>query len=204
MNNNYITYINQALGDGSVWNAKSKTGSNLSNLVLVLSSVLQKIRQNTDNAKTEQDIYKTTLSNISNWEHLLGIPDDVFTQTTQLTLDERIRQVILKLVGFRKMTKTNLLNSIYNIFGVNFEIKILTRADTTKFNNIKLGYFKFTDEVEGYAEIVIRLSKSLIGQSGFPFTFPITFGKTSNKTLIENFIIACVPFNKKVSFEYVL
>lgn len=195
-----ILLLQQAIGDGGIWQAKNRKDSDLCKLIYVLSTTHNAVITEL-NAKVKMlNIYNATMDNIQDWETYAGIPNSIFTKTTELELDKRIQQVLFQLVGFKNMTLVNLRNSLYNIFGVN-KVNVKRGIDAVGFPYTFPITFVDQALVDDY--VIVELPKNLKNQNVFPYTFPITF-TTSQAVIIEQFIKAVVNFNIKIDFKYVL
>jgi len=194
----HISFINQALGNNGVWKAKNFSNSNLASLLASIATVHAKIEIFSNEYFNQLNIYNATINTIDIWEKYVGIPDNVFTKTITLGIQDRIKQVVLKLVGFENITLPRLKYILKNIFDIN-NVSIKKGSQICSFPVI-FGTFHFGTKLESRQDLYINLPSSL-ASNGFPFTFPFVFSE-SQKTTIESFIKSLVSFEYNVYFQY--
>jgi|LauGreDrversion4_2_1035121.scaffolds.fasta_scaffold04965_6 hypothetical protein len=196
----HLFFINQALGNGGIWKAKNYSDSNLYKLLSVIAEVHTDIKNYQEHYGDQLNVYKATQDSIELWEKYVGIPDNVFIQTFNLGLADRIRQVILKLIGFEDITLPRLKYILSSIFNIS-QVKITRGSEAVCFPII-FGSFYFGTKHSARQNLHISLPKKLPNQ-GFPYTFPFTF-QTNQAIIVENFIKMITPFQYNVYIDYTL
>jgi uncharacterized protein YmfQ (DUF2313 family) len=101
----------QYFPNDKVFSSKNFASDNLYKLLLGFSGESQRVDEIYSSVWQGTDILTTTdINYIEAWEGAVGIPDDVFIDTTQLTIDERRNQILLKLRSLGVLTKEDFIN----------------------------------------------------------------------------------------------
>lgn len=111
------------LPNGKAWATKNIKGTNLFGLLEAIGGEITKIDELfEDNYKQFSILYTDNLDYIRLWESMVGIPDDVFTQTESLSIEERRDQVLLKLRGLGTLTEQDFID-LAKLLGIDITIE---------------------------------------------------------------------------------
>jgi len=178
------------LPNGRLFEAKNIDGSLYRMFLKGLAHTNQDVESMLMLFEQEIDISQTTLF-ITEWEKTVGIPDSCFD--TNVSLETRRKQVILKLASLGVQTSDDFIN-LAAIYGVTITITSGIVYDSFPmtfpiifFNNAKEA--RFTMVVTYYIEAQYR----------FPYTFPIVFGNQSIP-ILECLFRKLAPANVDVYF----
>lgn len=179
-------------------NAKVNVGSNLYKLLEGLGGELTRIDELFEDTFKQFNIL--TCDNVeymSLWESLVGLPDDVFPQTDNLTIDKRREQVLLKLRDLGAITEQDFID-LAALLGIAITIEHGT--------NFRFPYtfpIIFTgNDRESRFVMIVNLPKEFDFGDKFPMTFPFTLsGKNAN--IIEALFNKIKPAMTTIIFNYI-
>jgi len=186
--------ISDYLPNGPIFEAKNIEKTTLKKLLLGLASEFVRDESSIKELSRQHDIRNTT-DLISEWESMVGIPDDCFTGKEPL--EERRRNVIIKL-GIALLTEQDYID-LGLLLGVQVVIKHLPECITFPLPFplpfcTRTPFARFT--------MIIQLP-TIINDCLFPIPFPLCFA-SGPKTLIECLFRKFSPANVVLIFEYVL
>lgn len=147
---------------GRIACAKNAVGSKLRQFFRGLSTEIGRVDDLINQIVQEHDINNTT-DFIDEWESALGIPDDCFTQTTQLPIEQRRAQILAKIYMRRSFREDDY-----------YVLRDLLAPGTPMIIEYLPGEF-FT--------VRIHLPGSFCS-AVFPLPFPLPFGGCNNIPLI--------------------
>lgn len=160
--------------NGRPFLAKSLPSTTLYKLIYGLAVECARVEGVLTDIEVNHDIRETTLL-IEEWEKALGIPDDCFTNTVDLTI--RRKQVISKLAAMGVQTAQDFID-LAAVFGYTIQVEACADYGLFPFNNMFPIEF-WSDPMTTRFTFRIRFidtSPACI----FPFTtrFPICFSST--------------------------
>lgn len=185
-----IQLISQYLPNGGIWNDKIDDNTQLRVVVVALANVINKLRNYSFEIEKELNIY-TTNNFITYWEHLVGLPDELFTQTTTLSFDERLQQVLFKLTGLKAKTRPEIAKLIKNLFNV--DITFMPKGSGYK-NGQTFDYhfdYYLSDPSTDHFYTIIRID---VESSVFDYDFDYVL--QGDKTPIETIVKSLIDFDK--------
>lgn len=181
------------LPQGQVWARKFDTASNLHKLLLGWSVEFYRLNLLLTNTLNNELDVDSTDALISEWEKMVGIPDECFTNTG--TLEERRRNAKLKFTDYGGIQNKEDFIGLAAAFG-------FTALITTAFEN---GVFPlafpirfFASKKEASHTILVDLEEQ---REVFPLAFPIEFS-SGVSGIIECLFLELVPGNVNVLFRY--
>lgn len=183
----------QYLRDDLLHRAKNKDGSNLRKVLIGLAQEWTRFRNKANEVYEQYDPTNTT-DLISEWESVVGIPDECFDNTG--TIEERRTNVLLKLAGINATTEKQFEN-IANILGVTADISSGVDLATLP---LTLPFI-LIDEAEAPFTIVVTLDSSLETE-GLPLTLPFTLSEGVQE-ILECVFNKIKPANTQVIFRFV-
>ena len=192
--------ISQYMPNDRLFQAKNVKGTNLYKLFLGLGGEFTRVDEIFQNVWDNTNILTTNdLEYIARWEGAVGIPDDCFTQTTSLSLEERREQILVKLTSLGVLTEQDFID-LAAIFGYTIEIS----------NGIEYGTFPlifpftfFANPKQARFTMIVNMPTSLAPTSVFPLTFPFTFS-SGGGSVIECLFNKLKPANTSIIFNYIL
>lgn len=194
---NEIKILASILPTGQFWRAKNKPGYNIYELIKAFASVYNQFRFYA-NDQAKEIILTETTQYIELWERLVGIPDEIFTIIPD-TLEERIRLVMVKLIGLKSHTQKEILNLLQKIYPEITGLVITSGVDRLTFgNNFPMLFCANRGQANNYifVKIVGLDTTNTFGSNVFPMPF------TSSKIDIIRAILEAVkPFNKTIVIE---
>jgi len=183
----------QYMPNGLIWQAKQKAGSNFRNLLAGLCVEIVRMEN------LQNEIYKEmnpteTVALLSEWEALVGIPDDCFPLAD--TIDERRSNLIFKLTASMNGTKEDFEN-LASVLGLTVKVKTGVEEITfpLTFPIPMIG----TLEEAGFVMIVDFIGVPL--PNSFPLTFPITF-TADPTTAVRCLFDRLKPANVSIIYRY--
>lgn len=194
----------QALGqyfpNDRLFAAKNIKGKNLYKLLMGLSGELQRMDAIFQSVWDGTNILTTIDPDyMSLWEGFVGIPDDCFTQTTSLTIEERRNQILVKLRSLGVLTAEDFID-LAALFGITIEID----------SGINIGTFPMTFPISFFANekaarftMIVYLPASLAPTSIFPLTFPFTFS-SGGGSVVECLFNDLKPAMTSIIYIYTL
>lgn len=103
--------IAQYLPNDKVFAAKNIKESNLYKILLSFSGEFKRLDEIFQSVWDGTNLLTTNdLEYIALWEGFVRIPDNIFTETTSLTLEERRSNILLKLRGLGVLTEQDFIN----------------------------------------------------------------------------------------------
>lgn len=179
--------------NGEAFEAKNIDCSNMRKFLRGLSHELQR------NEQYLIDFYQEffapcTEQFITEWEMALGIPDDCFTETTELPIEQRQLHVFVKLACMNIQTDQDFID-LADKFGITVTVSNAELLSTFPFT-FPLIFVNSVKESRFY--IVINFIG--VEVEVFPLTFPITFGD-ARIALLECLYRQLVPANCEVIFR---
>jgi uncharacterized protein YmfQ (DUF2313 family) len=181
------------LPNGYLFGAKKQVSTNLRNLLIGLTGLLQDAEENINLVSDEYDIRNTTLF-IEEWEGFVGIPDNCFVVAD--TVEERRQNVLTKLAGLGVQTEADFV-ALAALFGLT--VTITPGAVVGAFPMVFPLIFFPTGKAARFTMIV---NFTVDDASRFPLTFPFTFGDAKIATL-ECLFNKLRPANVDVIFNQV-
>lgn len=113
----------QYLPNDRLFLAKTLKGKNLYKLLMGLGGELQRMDEIFQSVWDGTNILTTIDPNyISLWEGFVGIPDNIFTQTTSLSIEERRQNILIKLRSLGVLTEQDFID-LAALLGVSITIK---------------------------------------------------------------------------------
>jgi uncharacterized protein YmfQ (DUF2313 family) len=157
----------QYMPNGLIWEAKQKAGSNFRNLLAGLCVEIARLEEKQNEIYKEMNPQETDAL-LSEWEALVGIPDECFPLAD--TIEERRKNLIFKLTASMNGTAEDFEN-LASILGLTVKVKTGVEEITfpMPFPIPMIG----TLEEAGFVMIVDFIGVSL--PNSFPLTLPITF-----------------------------
>lgn len=131
---------------------------------------------------------------LTEWEAMVGIPDDCFTNTAG-TDAERRRNVIAKLVASGVQTAQDFVD-LAALFGVT---AVLTAGSVHTTFPATFPIYLAADDREGRHTIFVQLGSPAV--VGFPIEFPYVFG-SAEEALIECLFRRLKPANVQLVFGF--
>lgn len=133
------------------------------------------------------------------WEGAVGLPDNCFTKTTSLPLEERRNQILIKLRSLGVLTEQD-FKDLATLFGYTVEIS----------NGITYGTFPLTfpftlfdNPGQARFTMIVNMPTSLAPTSVFPLVFPFTFSDGGG-SILECLFRELKPANTSIVFNYIL
>lgn len=103
--------IAQYMPNDRLFQAKNIKDTNLYKLFLGLGGEFTRVDEIFQNVWDNTNILTTNdLDYIAKWEAAVGIPDDIFLNTSSLTLEERRNNILLKLRSLNCLTEQDFIN----------------------------------------------------------------------------------------------
>lgn len=188
-------FLNDRLGTN-----KNIAGSNLYKMFMGLAGEFQRVDALFQSVWDGTNIFATQdINYIELWEGAVGLPDNCFTQTTLLSLEERRNQVLIKLKSLGVLTKQDFID-LAALFGYTIEIS----------NGTKYGVFPmtfpftfFNNPGEARFTMIVNMPTSLAPTSVFPMTFPFTLSDGGG-SILECLFRELKPANTSIVFNYIL
>jgi uncharacterized protein YmfQ (DUF2313 family) len=171
---------------------KNKDGSNIRKILVGLSTQWNRFRTDINNVYDEYDP-NDTVDLITEWETMVGIPDECISNTG--TLEERRTNILLKLAGIN-VTTAKQFENIASILG--YDVVVENGVDTSVFP-LTLPFILLSEATAPFV-IVVTLDASLETE-GFPLTFPFTLSSGVPDILLCLFN-KLKPANTNVIFRY--
>jgi uncharacterized protein YmfQ (DUF2313 family) len=190
--------LGQYLPNDRLFQAKNIKGKNLYKLLTGLSGEFQRVDAIFQSAWDGTNILTTQDVNyIQLWEGMVGIPNSYFTQTSELSINERRNQILIQLRSLGVLTEQDFIDlaalldytitithgTTYAVFPLTFPLQFINRVNEARF------------------VMVVNLSSSLLGFP-FPLTFPAPFSSQNN--LLTDLFNTLVPANTILIFNYVV
>lgn len=182
----------QYLRDDQLHSQKNSQGSNLRKLLTGLAYEFLRERDLVNLVYDEYDPNYTTKL-LEEWEAFVGIPDDCLTNTG--TLDQRRKNVLLKLAGVNATTKKQ-FETIASILG--FTITVESGAEISVLP-LQLPFI-LTNQAESPFQIIVTLDPSL-EVNVFPMTLPFTLGEDKS-IVLKCFLEKLKPANTVLIYRY--
>jgi uncharacterized protein YmfQ (DUF2313 family) len=183
----------QYLPSGVAWISKNIDGTDLRKLLLGLAGEILRSEQKINEISAEY-FPQTTTQLLSEWEALLGIPDDCIQLET--TADARRKNILLKLNASFIGTSADF---IYLASLMGYVIRIKTSADMITFP-LTFPIEMIDAGEEPYVWYIQFVG--IVQQNALPLTFPITF--TADPTdAIKCLFQKLKPANTKLFFRYI-
>ena len=182
----------QYFPQGKAWNAKNIPSKNLYKLLKGCASEDVNFRNKLNEQLDQYSIFTTT-EYLEEYETMLGIPDDCFTN--QEDVPTRRNQIIAKMLAYGTQTAQNIIDLVA-ILG--FEITI-----TNGFGDafpVTFPWAFMGSSVEGSNTIIVTFL-NIPAQNTFPVPFPWAFGGFSYINRVECFIIKLIPSTDNVIFK---
>lgn len=167
----------------------------------VLRAVLKAIARENQNIDTllidimDQHSPDQTINFIDKWEEAVGIPDECFSGTGQLS--ERILHVLIKLYFQQVVTKQDWI-TLAKLLGYDISI---SSPNTGKGFIYEFPLEFDTHSKEGASTLVIDIT-STADVSEFPADFPIVFGRPENE-ILECLFNKIKPAHVAIQYNYV-
>lgn len=178
-----VSFANYLPG-GRLFAAKNDPLKNLQKYIQGISEEAIRVN-NILNAYNEEFYPDQTTDFLQEWERALGIPDDCLL-TTGLTVQERRRDVLVKLAGMAAQTAED-FEDVATAFGV---------ASTVVGGKDPLVSPAITpDKTARFSIVVIFIPPEV-----FPYTFPFTFGSAAISVL-QCLFVKMAPANCQVLFQ---
>lgn len=115
--------LGQYLPNDRLFAAKNIKDKNLYKLLMGLGGELQRMDEIFQSVWAGTNILTTIDPNyMAMWEGFVGIPDNVFTQTTSLTIEQRRQNVLIKLRSLGVLTEQDFID-LAALLGVTITIK---------------------------------------------------------------------------------
>ena len=192
--------LGQYLPSDRIFDTKNIEGSNLKKLLLGLGGEITKIDQAFNGYWRGRDLITTTdLDYIRLWEGMVGIPDDIFRETENLSIEERRANILTKLRGLSALTKQDFID-LALIFGYGITIK--TGVEFFRFP-LQFPLRFCSSASQARFVMVINAPASLTSIFRFPLQFPLIF--SSNKgSVLEKLFNLLKPANTELVFNYIL
>ena len=182
------------LPNGDIFEAKNSTGTTLRDLLLSWAQEMIRDEQAIKELSKQHDIRQTT-DLISEWESMVGIPDDCFDNTGNI--EDRRRNVIIKL-GLALLTEQDYIN-----LGLLLDVEVVIKR-LQECIPFPLPFpVPFCTAAVGAKFTMIIQLPAAIGECIFPIPFPVCFS-SEPKLLIECIFRKLSPANINLIFEYVL
>lgn len=189
----YTDSLARYLPGGDLFASKFKKGSNLRSLLRGMTCELFRangfLREYSGNIVPD-----TTVKFIDEWESTLGIPDDCFSGSGDIT--ERRRDVLTKLAALGVQTVQDFID-LAERFGV--VVTVTPGIDEITFPLV-FPIVMFTTEQEARFTIVIRFT--IQADNKFPLTFPIIFG-SGEIAVLECLFTKLKPANCDIIFQQI-
>lgn len=143
----------------------------------------------------EYNIFNT-IEFIEEYETMLGIPDDCFTNDGDI--ETRQRQIIAKMLAYGTQTAQDLID-VVAILG--FEIRVSNGTANSGFP-VKFPWLFFGDASEAANTVVITFI-NVDEPIGFPIKFPWVFSGTGYVSRVKCFITKLIPSTDKIVFNFI-
>lgn len=183
----------QYLRDDALHQSKNIEGSNLRKILVGLAYEFLRQRDLVNEVYSEYDPNNTTKF-IEEWEAFVGIPDDCFSATG--TLDQRRKNVLLKLIGSNVTTKKQ-FEDIATVLG--FSITVTAGGDSATLP-LQLPFI-LTSQVDVPFIIIVTLLESQNSEV-LPLTLPFTLS-SDKSILLKCFLEKLKPVNCIIYYRYV-
>lgn len=185
------------LPTGQFWRAKNKPGYNIYELIKALASVYNQFRYYL-NDKQKELVAPQISQYIELWEQMVGIPDTIFTKIPD-TLEERIRLVMIKLVGLKSHTKAEVLNLLQKMYPEITDLRITPGIERMTFGATFPLYFA-SNRAHTNQYVFIKIvgldTANTFGNNLFPVPF-----MSSKIDTVKAILEAVKPFNKRIFIE---
>jgi len=182
----------QYLRDDRLHLAKNIEGSNLRKVLTGLACQWLRFRDKVNEVSNEYDINQTTAL-IEEWERVVGIPDDCFSNTG--SLEDRRRNILVKLAGVNVSTAKQ-FEDLAQTFGF----------DVTVSNGVDEAVLPATlplillDPDEAPFTIIVTLNQSL-QPTGLPLELPFELTDQAPE-ILECLFDKLKPANTQIIFRY--
>lgn len=181
------------LPGGKNFQGKNIEGSNVRKVLGVLA--LELIRKETTLETIADQYYPfNTVDFITEWESALRIPDDCF-RVEDVSLEQRQKQIIAKLAIDNIITRQDFV-ALAAFFGFSITVETGFQGDTFP---MTFPFILAGEVIEEKFTMVVTFM-NMTPDSGFPYTFPLTFTDENPTQFLECLIIKLAPANVNVIF----
>lgn len=176
---------------GRAWSRSFDPSSNLGKLIRGLGVEFYRLQVLTQKISSEINL------NVANellieWEKSVGIPDECFS--TNVTIEERRNQALLKLGNFGGVQKSSDFVSVASIFG--FDVRVLTGSIRGTFP-IEFPLIFFDSTKSARHTIIIEILNAVESDTFFPLPFPIPFS-SGGTTFLQCIFDVLAPANVNI------
>lgn len=154
---------------------KNTEGSNLRNLLTGLSVEFLRFRDLVNYFYQEFDP-RVTVDFISEWEGMLGLPDDCFKETSDITV--RREQIQAKLAAFAGVNTAKDYERIGAAYGLDIEVSEDTETESLP---LTLPFLLTSGATTAFT---IQVKFTGIAGGGFPLTLPFPLGSSKANILL--------------------
>ena len=189
--------IAQFLPTGKAWDAATDTNKNMGKLFRGLGVELYRLELLIQTVNREGDINQT-VELIRDWETAVGIPDDCFTDITDVSeqgLIDRRNNVILKLQNIRIQSAQDYIDLALNSFG---ETIAVTPGGEAGLFPLKFPFVFFASGKVAKFTIIIDFEEN---ESIFPLPFPFPF-VTGVTGVLQCVFTKIKPANCNILFRF--
>lgn len=186
------------LPDGQFWSNKNNIQSKLGSFIFSLAKIYNQYRYYVDDEQKELIVFRCT-KYLELWEQLLGLPDGIFTKTTELSFENRLKQILIKLIGLGSYTKPQVLNLLQILYPQITKIIIKSGRERASFPIMfPIPFFESVMQATRYCYVDIY---GITPVNTFPLPFPIPFN-FDDTALISTILNIIKPHNIKLIINY--